>query len=632
MLRRMIVKEWKEKSSLVIFALAVFLLFSIAFSVYAKDAETLDLLVSTLLLVFPAAFALLLGASGFASEFQDGAWAYLFSRPVKRWRIWLAKCISLLTVLYVAILFLALLIRFHPVLATAGGTFHFTLVGDKSYGLFVFVMPLVFFMMSFSLSVVFDKPFSVAFLAALIWMALLLALTVMIEPLFNRGVLPSVLSAESIVAVLLPLSFILASFVTLNKADFSQPRSRAWTFTISAAASFLILAVAVSLYALGVWKPMDERYIYNLQSSADGVYFATHEGFFKFDAADGRTQKIARYRTMWGQISLGGDNVAFETDYREGARRGFAELRIMKINGQDEKSLVKAWDQDSPLYGGYFYPIRVSPRGDRVAFVARNIPKTTTADLWLVHSDGSNLRGYDLGTRNARSYLSLVFGNSGQSLFLFFSPKLDPGSNARQAGASIMRVDLESGEATLLAEGIRRPYLSFWQQARSESGADQIVYLSYDKGLSRDILTVLDSVSLVEQRIDLEDSVTCFRLNKAGDMLAFLTSRSKLGIYSLKDQGLVKIAEVKGYDLRWPSEALEWTYDNRLILTKIEGKNSSICLLDTDLAEQKGYRFPFTSNKAERIWSAGNYIIVEDTERNQLWGVDLENNKWLRIY
>jgi ABC-type transport system involved in multi-copper enzyme maturation permease subunit len=627
----MIVKEWKEKSSLVIFALAVFLLFSIAFSVYAKDAETLDLLVSTLLLVFPAAFALLLGASGFASEFQDGAWAYLFSRPVKRWRIWLAKCFSLLTVLYVAILFLALLIRFHPVLATAGGTFHFTLVGDKSYGLFVFVMPLVFFMMSFSLSVVFDKPFSVAFLAALIWMALLLALTVMIEPLFNRGVLPSVLSAESIVAVLLPLSFILASFVTLNKADFSQPRSRAWTFTISAAASFLILAVAVSLYALGVWKPMDEGYIYNLQSSADGLYFTSDKGFFKFDAADGRTQKIADNPSLWGNISLGGDKVAFETYYLEGARQGFAELRIMKINGQDEKSLVKAWDQDSPLYGGYFYPIRVSPRGDRVAFVAKNIPKTTTADFWLIDSDGSNLRGYDLGVRNVNSYLSLVFENSGQSIFLFFSPKLEPGSNVRQAGASIMRVDLESGEATLLAEGIRRPYLSFWQP-RPESETDQILYLSFDKVLSKDILTILDPRSLVERRIYSEESVICFRLNKAGNMLAFLTSQSYLGFYSLAENRLVRITELKGYDLRWPSEAIKWTYDNRIILTKIEGENSSICLLDTDLAEQKGYRLPFSSNKAERIWSAGKYVVVEDTQRHQLWGVDLETEKWLRIY
>jgi len=83
MLRRMIVKEWKEKLDLVIFALAVLLLFSLAFSVYAKDPDTLDLLVSTLLLIFPPLFGLLLGASGFASEFQDGAWAYLFSRPVR---------------------------------------------------------------------------------------------------------------------------------------------------------------------------------------------------------------------------------------------------------------------------------------------------------------------------------------------------------------------------------------------------------------------------------------------------------------------------------------------------------------------------------------------------------------------
>jgi ABC-type transport system involved in multi-copper enzyme maturation permease subunit len=155
MLRRMIVKEWKEKTNLMVFGLAVFVLFSVAFSVYAKDPETLDLLVSTLLLVFPVAFALLLGASGFASEFQDGAWAYLFSRPVKRWRIWLAKYASLLTVLYGVILLLDLLIRFHPVLRTAYMTFSFSVIGELSHSQFLYLLPLLFITTAFSLSLCF---------------------------------------------------------------------------------------------------------------------------------------------------------------------------------------------------------------------------------------------------------------------------------------------------------------------------------------------------------------------------------------------------------------------------------------------------------------------------------------------
>jgi hypothetical protein len=59
---------------------------------------------------------------------------------------------------------------------------------------------------------------------------------------------------------------------------------------------------------------------------------------------------------------------------------------------------------------------------------------------------------------------------------------------------------------------------------------------------------------------------------------------------------------------------------------------SSICLLDENLKEQKAIRLPFSTSYAARFWSAGKYAIVEDSERRQLWGVDLETEKWLRIY
>jgi ABC-type transport system involved in multi-copper enzyme maturation permease subunit len=632
MLRRMIVKEWKEKSNLVIFALSVFVLFSVAFSAYTNDKDALDYLSSTLVLIFPAAFALLLGASGFASEFQDGAWAYLFSRPVKKWRVWLAKYVSLLTILYGVVVLFGLLIRFHPALRTAYINFDFSVMGKLSQGPLLYLLPLFFFTTAFSLSFVSDRPLHIFFLTALIWFALQMALTRGIAPILYRGRLYSAIDAIPFVFVILPVSFAVASLITLNRADFSQPRSRVWTFTKSAAIVFPAFIILLTIATLVVWKSRDERYVYDLEARIDGLYFSTNTGFFRFDVAEGKTEKIANYPAMWGDISLGGDKLAYEGYYRKGERRRFVELRIMNIDGAEERTLVGTWDQGSPLYGGYFYPIRVSPQGDRVAFVARHIPKTTPEELWLIDSDGSNLRGYDLGTLDASSYFGMKFGSSGLSIFLFISPRYEPGNNNREKGVTLMRVDLETAKATVLAERIRRPYLSALPPIRSESGADQIVYLSHDKELSRDILTILDAASLVEKRIDLDDSVTCFRLSKSGDKLAFLTSRSKLGIYSLKEQRLVKIAELTGYDLRWPSQAIDWTFDGRLVLTKIEGEKSSLCLLDTNLAEQKAYRLPFTSNKAEKVWSAGNYIIVEDTERDQLWGVDLETDKWLQIY
>ncbi len=632
MLRRMLVKEWKEKFGLMIFALAGFLLFFVAASVYSKEPETLDILVSTILFIFLPAFSLLLGASGFASEFQDGAWAYLFSRPVRKWRIWLAKYVSLLTVLYAVVLLFDLLIRFHPALKTANKNFSFSLLGDLSHGQFVYLLPLLFFTTAFSLSIVSDKPFHVAFLAALIWIALQMALTRGIAPLLYRGPLYSTVYAIPIAFVILPLSFVSASLITLNRADFSQPRSRAWIFTKSAAILFLAFIILLSFFTFGVWKLRSERYVYNLEARTDAFYFATSKGFYKFNLVDGQTEKIAHYPSLWGRISIGGDKAAFVAHSLSGKQRGLAALRIMNIDGTEEKSLAETWDKESPLYGAFIYPAWVSPRGEKVAFIARSMPKKVYPELWMINSDGSGLRNFDLGITDAEFYRLISFGESGETLFLLCTIKIKRGNRDQRAGARLLRVDLKSGQVETLAEQIRKAYAASAAMEPLASGTGLIAYLHFDEAAQRDILTVLNPETLEEHQVYPEDSVTGFRWNATGDRLAFLTVDSKLGIYSAPEQKVVELTNLQGYDLRWPYQALEQTGDGRLILRKLEGGASYICLLDTNLTEQKAIRLPFATYYPARIWSAGNYVVVEDTEKHQLWGVDLETDKWLRVY
>jgi ABC-type transport system involved in multi-copper enzyme maturation permease subunit len=199
MFNRMIVKEWKEKSGLFLFALAGLVLFALAFSGYSKDKNTLDILASTLLLIFLPVFSLLLGASGFSSEFQDGAWAYLFSRPVKKWRVWLAKYLSLLTILLVVILLFALLTKLHPALKPAPDMFNFPLMDeDISFGILAFVLPLLLFTTAFSLSILSEKTHAVAFLAALVWIVLQVTVTRGSFSLLERGMFYSAFSLISI--------------------------------------------------------------------------------------------------------------------------------------------------------------------------------------------------------------------------------------------------------------------------------------------------------------------------------------------------------------------------------------------------------------------------------------------------
>jgi len=633
MLKRMIIKEWKEKSGLFLFALAGLVLFFLAFSAYSKDKGTLDILASTILLIFLPVFALLLGASGFASEFQDGAWAYLFSRPVKKWRIWLAKYLSLLTILFVVIFLFALLTRIHPALESATDTFNFPLVGEEvSFGILAYVLPLLLFTTAFSLSVLSEKTHVVAFLAALVWILLEVAVTRVSFPLLAREMLPSAFSLISLMSLLVPLSLAVASLITVGRADFSQPRRRSWTFTKFAALFVLASIVLVALFALGTGKLRRERYVYDLEVRNNAFYFATDRGFFKFDLAEGQTKKIARNPSMWGEMSLGGDRVAFITYHLGGKRHGFAELRIMNSDGKDERSLVGTWDLESPLYGGYFYPVRVFPQGDRVAFMARSVPRTITQDLWVINSDGTGLKGYDLDIPDAEFYMNIGFGNSGRSLFLLCTMKLKPGNKDQRAGAMLLRVNLESGQVETLADQIRRPYIVSMARTDLTSKAGLIAYIYYDEITSKEILNVLDPETGEKNPIYPEDSVTGFRWNNAGNKLAFLTAGSMLGIYSPAERKILQIKELTGYDLRWPSQALEWTSDGRLILRKLEQEVPSICLLDANLTEQKAIRLPFTTYYAAQFWSAGKYAIVENTEKHQLWGVDLTTEKWIQIY
>jgi ABC-type transport system involved in multi-copper enzyme maturation permease subunit len=633
MLRRMLIKEWKEKFGLVIFALVGLLLFSLALFGYSKDRETIDILVSTILFIFLPAFSLLLGASGFASEFQEGAWAYLFSRPVKKWRVWLAKYFSLLTILYAVVLLFDLLIRLHPALKSANDTIYFLLVRDmSSYRMLVFLLPLPLFTTAFSFSIVSDKPYRVVFLAALIWIALQMALTGSVVQLLNIGVLPSGFSALLIIGVIFPLSFVLASLLALNKADFSQPRSRAWTFT-KYAAIFVPASIAlVALVTLGLWKLRSERYIYDLEASNNAVYFAADKGFFQFDLADGRTEKIARNPSRWGQMSLSGDKLAFVSYHFSGKWRGFAELRIMKSNGQEERSLVGTWDEKSPLYGCHLYPVRMSRQGGRVVFIARYGSETTGEDLWAINSDGSDLRGYDLGIPDAEHYRFISFGESERTLFLLCTIKIKPGSRDQQAGAKLLRVSLESGRVETLAEQIRKPYAASMPTEAITSGTEIIAYVHFNEAMSREILTVLDPETLEKRQVYPEDSVVGFRCNKGGDKLAFLTANSMLGVYATIEDKVVQTKELIGYDLRWPSQALEWTPDDQLILRKSEGELSYLCILNTNLTEHKAIRLPFMTYYPAKIWTAGNFVIVEDTERHRLWGVDLTTEKWVKVY
>ena len=636
MLKKMMIKEWRERSGVILFAMAALVLFALAFTVYSRDKYALDVLAGTLILIFLPVFSLLLGASGFSSEFRDGAWAYLFSRPAKKWRLGLAKYLSLLTMLLVVLFLFALLAKVHPALKPVPSAFNFPLLdGRMPFEVLALVFPLLLFTTAFSLSVLSEHPLIVAFLTLLVWTVLPITATLAgfrSSPILEWGMYSSTFW---LMFPLVPLSLFLAFLVTLNRSDFSQPRRRAWTFTKTAAIFSLTSISLVALLALGTGAFHREPYIYGLEVRNNDFYFATDRGFFKYESAERKVERLARHPRMW-MLSMGGGKVAF-VSFQLWGKSSDAELRIMNSDGTEEWSLVGTGDEKSPLYGSFPYPVRVSPRGDRVAFIAREVPKATAEELWVIRSDGTGLKGYDLGKLKPEQYMIVGFGNSGRSLFVLQDTrgqerKRKPSDRDRGAGARLLRVNLESGLVEAVASEIHKPYAASMPQEGPASGPGLIAYIHDDETTDREVVSVLDTETLMKQTVKAEDSVTAFRWNESGDKLAFLTQTSKLGIYSVAEDWIVQMRELTGYDLRWPTQALKWTTDGRIVLRRLNGEVSSVCLLNPDLIEQKAIPFPFVSDSASPFWSAGSTVIVEDTERHHLWALNLTTDKWLRIY
>ncbi|MEW5901526.1 MAG: hypothetical protein AB1715_08715, partial [Acidobacteriota bacterium] len=71
---------------------------------------------------------------------------------------------------------------------------------------------------------------------------------------------------------------------------------------------------------------------------------------------------------------------------------------------------------------------------------------------------------------------------------------------------------------------------------------------------------------------------------------------------------------------------------DELVLRKFDKDASSLCVLDGNLIERKAFRLPFLSYYPTQLWGADHYVFVIDSEKHQLWGVDLKTEEWTRIY
>lgn len=648
MFTTLLVKEWKDKAVIVLFGLVMLAAFAAAFVVLEAETDLREIVATGFLTVFFPAVGAILGAGAFESEFRDGAWAYLLSRPVRKETVWLAKLAALLAVLAgFWLIFLGLTAVVPGLDRIVGG---YTL--PEFVGAAIHLLPLVlltsffFFSVAFSLSVLSEKLLGLVlgsiFLGALV-QTVLTSIAIQAERigLLSKGGLYHWLPAYKLALVLSCLAFLAASLVTFRRADFSQPKRKAASL---ATCSALFLIVAWGLAAL--WPTLrpgrPEEFESELEIVGDNAYFATSRGFYRYDIGRDSLKKIVRWPPRYTQTVIGGGKLL----YTKRDAPGLLSLHIVNLDGKEKKMLLGPGTGEGPVDPGLWWSsLALSPDGRRAALVAMRYEKRRGArpeGVWIVPTDGSGksellrLEPSLQALMEATSWFRIVAWESGTGSLVIWSSK-------RDAPARLWNIDLATGAQRQLFEAARIGVHS----AKATNGSIFVTYrpdTSWPRPTGPAVAAVIDLVSgrstevaRVEETSDLlmygAFLSPCWSAN--GQDLALVIQERK-GIFipaqfSLKEG---KAVVARGEPVEASSSGIPrigWAAgDSRLVLTL--PRERSLKVLDRDLKEVKRIDFPaaFVNMDDGRAFEKG--VLLQSHHPQGVWRLDLDTGKWKRIW
>ncbi|NTV82077.1 MAG: hypothetical protein HGA24_11725, partial [Candidatus Aminicenantes bacterium] len=398
MFTALVFKEWREKALVFFFELGILALLVAASFAFRDNADVREWLVFAVLLVFFPSAALVLGASGFEAEFRGGAWAYLFSRPVRKSVVWPAKLAALLGLL--AALWLAYLTvwRADPGMADFTGSIRVLLGRPYEPGFPWWSVGQSFFMLTvaFSLSLLHDKPLNVLFASLALGLLIPAAAWAALNGLAARYLartdpsksLPFLLISQ----VLAALAFAAASFLTFVRSDFSQPRRRMLGFARWLAPLLVLAAAGAAAWAL-LSPASVERYMSLMRTTGGEPCFLTERGIFVSSGETGRIRWLAKMKqAYYFHASVAGDRVAYTAVEIAGREDFIEELWVADANGR-RRVIGRApreneWPGEAPMSG-----LLLSPDGSRIAILSANLygkkrwPRRPP--LWIVNADGT---------------------------------------------------------------------------------------------------------------------------------------------------------------------------------------------------------------------------------------------------
>lgn len=366
MFGRMFLKEWKERWGLLGLAIFAIGIFVFIYGGMGLSEEIRLYFTGTLYLIFLPILALLLGSSGFSTEFKDSAWTYLFSRPVRKETIWLTKLVSLGAMLLFVFFLISLLKLVLPGLAvTSRNLFSpFWTKPDMTLQSFAFTVSLLAFFISFSMSFLHDRLFVLIFLSVLV-----IGLLFVFEKSFIWFVMMKLFSKGFTIPaefkdlwILAGMAFLGASLLAFRKTDFSQPVKKSKRF-IALVIPFLIAALFLSLgWAMISGSILSQiKGTWAFTNSNDSVYFCTSRGIHRYDATDDSSQQIVRHSGV-NAITVRSGKVIFTSAF-------FNELWAMNTNGSDKVRLYPPSSSLREIGSEFvFNAVLISPNGEKAVF------------------------------------------------------------------------------------------------------------------------------------------------------------------------------------------------------------------------------------------------------------------------
>jgi hypothetical protein len=644
-------KEWREKALVFFFELGILGLLLAAPLVLRAKTEVREWLIYLVLLLFFPFAALILGASGFEAEYRQGAWAYLFSRPVGRPVIWLAKFSALLSMLTALWLVFFIARAALPPVRELAWLRGFLLPLDFGAGLPWWSLGLSPFLLAvaFSLSLLHEKQFNVLFVALIVGFVLpAAAWSVLVSRTggYLAWFLPDKAIRTLIIGMTLgALAFASASLLTLARADFSQPRKRLKTFAISLGV-LLVLAAAGTAASVALIPMPGERGV-DLEGSSGGkAVYSTERGLFSYDSASGRVHRLTKRRSPYYRtsLSISGEKLAYAAFDIKGPRESSEEIWVVNTDGTGSKRLVGddtagAWPPEDSIED-----LTVSPDGRTVAILTESVSERrknqtwSTETLWAANADGSGLE---------KSSLEALFPKGPEEgVWLSFVQWVREGkvlvimkrSFSQPVGWSLWAYDLERRTANKVRDNATPA--SRWSSRNSMLG-DVLAIRSRFGVDEPGTLTLLNLATGEEREIARSEGYYPFlaRWDTAGEKLLFFDKRTEpdgreryvLTIYSLAAGKAVAERTITDLKAKVYDYLMAWMPDGRSVLA-LSPTGHYLRILGLDLQDVGRIDLPAKAMVPTYLAVVGAQVLLVDSYTESLWRFDLEKKRWKRIY